>query len=72
MRAKQQKMRIYLDLQSYRRKHGKYPISLQKMYGGRQITDPWQRSWVYRRKKDGSYILFSKGPDGREGTRDDI
>ena len=37
--------------------------------------DPWGRSYVYRQpgeKNPNSYDLFSLGPDGVEGTEDDI
>ncbi len=33
--------------------------------------DPWKRDYVYKRLKNG-YEIFSKGPDGEEGTEDDV
>ena len=37
------------------------------------LTDAWGRPFVYRHPgKDRPYDLFSLGPDGKEGTADDI
>lgn len=38
-------------------------------------NDPWNRPYVYEfpgRRNPNSYDLYSVGPDGREGTEDDI
>jgi general secretion pathway protein G len=43
--------------------------------GGRAPVDPWGDAYVYRYpgvKNKGSYDLFSKGPDHKEDTADDI
>ncbi|GAB1487859.1 type II secretion system major pseudopilin GspG [Opitutaceae bacterium] len=43
--------------------------------GGRVPTDPWGEPYVYRYpgvKNKSSYDVFSKGPDRREDTADDI
>lgn len=35
--------------------------------------DPWDADFVYRYNQgDPTFVLFSKGPDGLEGTEDDI
>lgn len=34
--------------------------------------DPWGKPYVYSKTGEGSYDLFSAGPDGRDGTADDI
>lgn len=40
---------------------------------GGDILDPWSRPYVYEAVDEGkSYILLSLGPDGQEGTDDDI
>ena len=57
----------------------RYPESLEELLkpkSGRVYIrtyqgDPWKNDYVYRRLKDG-YEIFSKGPDGIEGTDDDI
>lgn len=37
------------------------------------VNDPWGRPYVYEtRPEGGTPILYSKGPDGRAGTLDDI
>jgi general secretion pathway protein G len=37
------------------------------------MKDPWGNAYVYRRPgTHGDYDLYSKGPDGAEGTADDV
>ena len=37
------------------------------------VNDPWGHEYVYEtRPEDGNPILYSKGPDGRAGTTDDV
>lgn len=39
------------------------------------LLDPWQRKYQYRnpgKKNPASYDVFSFGPDGQDGTEDDI
>jgi general secretion pathway protein G len=39
------------------------------------LNDPWQRKYQYRnpgKMNPGGHDLFSLGPDGQEGTEDDI
>ncbi len=36
------------------------------------VKDPWGHDYVYDLRRDGSPVLYSKGPDGRAGTTDDI
>ena len=36
------------------------------------FTDPWGKPFVYRKLPGDEYALLSKGPDGVEGTEDDI
>lgn len=43
--------------------------------GGKVPTDPWGNAYVYRypgTQNKGGYDIFSKGPDGVEGTPDDV
>lgn len=36
------------------------------------VKDPWGHDYVYDLRPDGSPVLYSKGPDGRAGTTDDV
>ena len=37
------------------------------------VKDPWGRDYVYETRPEGGHpILYSKGPDGRVGTTDDV
>ena len=37
------------------------------------VNDPWGNAYVYETRHDGGHpILYSKGPDGRAGTTDDV
>lgn len=37
------------------------------------VPDPWGRGYVYAEREGGGHpVLYSKGPDGRAGTTDDI
>ncbi len=74
---------VALDL--YELDNGKYPSSLDTLlkktqqgkgpYLKREPIDPWRRP--YRYKSPGThntedYDLYSLGPDGQEGTSDDV
>ena len=54
------------------------PDELEELTGGRApitrelLADPWGTSYVYRKKGARDYELFSAGPDGQEGTEDDV
>ena len=37
------------------------------------MPDPWGHAYVYEEREGGGHpVLYSKGPDGRAGTTDDI
>ena len=37
------------------------------------VPDPWGHAYVYEAREDGGHpVLYSKGPDGRAGTTDDV
>ncbi len=55
-------------IEMYRFEHAAYPQSLELFSAGK---DPWGRAFVYRVSATG-FSLFSAGPDGKEGTADDI
>ncbi len=58
------------DIESKYLTEGEYPDSLQEVKG-RVPEDPWGHPIIYR-KLDGGFELISAGPDGIEGTEDDI
>jgi len=58
------------EIQTWSLDHGGLPSSLEEVFG-RQPRDPWGRPIIYRREGSG-FQLISKGPDGLEGTEDDI
>lgn len=71
-----------LDL--YELDKGKYPQNLDELlkktdgkgpYLKRKPLDPWKRVYKYKTPSAhgaGDYDLYSLGPDGQEGTADDI
>lgn len=77
---------LRIALERFRRDCGRYPRTSEGLlalvndpgvegWGGYYIThlrpDPWRTRYVYR--SDGqTFALFSCGPDGEEGTEDDI
>jgi general secretion pathway protein G len=80
--------RVKSDLSTYQRAveayalehNDKYPTSLSDLSGGEKEyiqkvkNDPWGQPYVFRvpGKKHPRYDLFSRGPDGLEGTEDDV
>ncbi len=59
-------MRFWIEVYKYEK--GFYPPSLAEIG---EKNDKWKRPYVYKADKD-SFMLFSAGPDGKEGTADDI
>ncbi|MDA8326577.1 MAG: DUF4388 domain-containing protein [Nitrospiraceae bacterium] len=53
----------------YKVENGRYPASLEHVGN---TTDPWGNPYFYKVTDPGSFVLFSAGPDGAAGTRDDI
>ena len=42
-------------------------------YTTKIVKDPWGHDYVYERRAEGGHpVLYSRGPDGRMGTTDDI
>jgi hypothetical protein len=54
----------------FRAIHGSYPERIDEIADA-DADDPWGHPYVYRPEDDG-FIVFSKGPDGIEGTGDDV
>ena len=67
-------------VEAYALEHNdQYPKSLNDLSGGEKeyITkiknDPWGQPYIFRFPgKKAKYDLMSRGPDGREGTEDDV
>ncbi len=53
---------------AYKFEKGFYPDALQTIA---KKTDPWGNPYVFR-ANDYSFLILSSGPDGKEGTEDDI
>jgi len=72
--------RFSVALEVHRMERERYPATdagLKALVEGGQIeslrSDPWGHPYVYRLDAGGEgYLLLSAGPDGREGTKDDI
>jgi hypothetical protein len=59
---------LKMTLDTYYAQNQHYPETLK----GFQVTaDRWGRPYVYKRTQNG-FMLFSMGPDGAEGTEDDV
>lgn len=77
-------MRTIKDgIERYRMKKGRVPDSIDALCGpeddeSRYINwtepqkDPWGNDYVYEKKSNTQYDIMSWGPDGQEGTDDDI
>jgi hypothetical protein len=59
---------LRFQIEEYTLKHGSYPENIDVIS---TRVDPWGNPYVYR-KNDYTYIIFSRGADGLEGTKDDI
>lgn len=55
-------------IEAYRFEHGSYPDALKVIS---TTLDPWGNPYRYLRS-DETFSILSKGPDGKEGTADDI
>ncbi|MBI2921589.1 MAG: type II secretion system protein GspG [Planctomycetes bacterium] len=64
-------------LEAYRMQEGRYPAKLKALTEGEfpvytdDLWDAWGHDWIYR-FEGGSFEVRSPGPDGREGTADDV
>ena len=59
---------LRFQIEEYTLKNGSYPENLDVIS---TRADPWGRPYVYK-KNEYTYIVFSTGADGLEGTKDDI
>ena len=66
------KAMAYRRPEEIRRIRAKHP-GWDGPYVNHIVKDPWGREYVYEtRPEGGNPILYSKGPDGRAGTTDDV
>jgi hypothetical protein len=54
--------------EAYRFEHGSYPKTLDAIS---MESDPWGNPYIYKQNNN-IFIVLSPGPDGKEGTADDI
>jgi len=59
---------LRFKIEVYRAEHGSYPSTLDMVS---KRSDPWGNAYIYK-QDGGSFIVRSPGPDGKEGTPDDI
>jgi len=59
---------IRFKIEVYKYENGSYPSTIEQIT---RINDRWGRPYMYR-TEDNNFITFSMGPDGKEGTEDDI
>jgi len=59
---------LRFKIEVYKVEHGAYPGTLDTVS---KRLDPWGNAYIYK-QNSGSFIVLSTGPDGKEGTRDDI
>ncbi len=67
---------IETAVKRYRLKTAKFPQSLKELIpkyieDEAGLMDPWDNEYVYK-LEGATFKLFSKGPDGQEGTPDDV
>jgi len=59
---------IRFRIEAYKYEHGGYPQSIRLIT---KQNDRWGRQYFYKTENNG-FVFFSAGPDGKEGTGDDI
>ena len=59
---------IRFIIEAYKYENSSYPQSIAQIT---KTADSWGRQYIYK-PAAGDFVLFSAGPDGKEGTEDDI
>lgn len=59
---------IRFVIEAYKYENGSYPQSIDQIT---KTADSWGRQYIYK-PAAGDFVLFSAGPDGKEGTADDV
>ncbi|MBI5203415.1 MAG: DUF4388 domain-containing protein [Nitrospirae bacterium] len=59
---------IRFRIEKYRYENGSYPPAIEQIT---KMTDGWGRPFIFK-AEDNNFVLLSMGPDGKEGTEDDI
>ena len=59
---------IRFIIEAYKYENGSYPQSIEQIT---KTADSWGRQYIYKPAAD-DFVLFSTGPDGKEGTEDDV
>jgi hypothetical protein len=68
-RAAQEIEDLRFRIEKYRLEHPSYPKRLEEVIS--HTEDPWGRPYIYGTSVN-SFVLGSAGPDGKEGTPDDV
>lgn len=59
---------VRFKIESYLYENGSYPLSIGDIT---KMNDEWGNPFIYK-TEDNNFVLLSMGPDGKEGTEDDI
>ncbi len=59
---------LRLKIKAYKFEHGDYPKTIDVI--STQL-DPWKKPYIYKHNM-GTFTVMSTGPDGKEGTTDDV
>ena len=59
---------IRFRIEKYRYENGSYPPTIEEIT---KMNDGWGRPFIFK-AEDNNFVLLSMGPDGKEGTEDDI
>jgi predicted transcriptional regulator len=59
---------LRFKIEAYKFEHGSYPETLDVISKG---LDPWRKPFIYM-QNGYAFVVLSTGPDGKEGTTDDI
>ncbi|TAL28916.1 MAG: hypothetical protein EPN94_00120 [Nitrospirae bacterium] len=59
---------IRFKIEKYLYENGSYPTSIEHIT---KMNDEWGNPFIYK-TDDNNFVLLSAGPDGKEGTEDDV
>lgn len=59
---------LRFEIEAYKYENGSYPSSIEQIT---KMNDRWGSPYIYK-VEGNNFVLFSTGPDGKEGTEDDI
>lgn len=59
---------IRFRIEKYKYENGSYPPTIEQIT---KMNDGWGRPFIFK-AEDNNFVLLSMGPDGKEGTEDDV